>query len=151
MMKKIVKLLLCFIILFTLAGCSNKKGMSASEFEKKLNNDGYYVSDITNENIGSKTKKVLIANNKKYQVEYYEYKDKTSCKDAYKSNKKLFKRYKKKSSKENETNAKDYDFYSLDLDDEYLAIARSGNTLIYTWANKEYKKDLQKLFKKLNY
>lgn len=151
MMKKIAKIFICIIVILSFTACSNKKGVTAKEFNDVLNKDGYYISDITSDNLGSVTKKVLIATNKKYQIEFFEYKDNKSAKDAYKTNKAMFKRYKKKSSKQKETNDKDYDFYSLDLKDEYLAIARSKNTLIYTWSNNEYKNKIKKVFKKLNY
>lgn len=150
-MKKILYSVLCLFLLMSLCACSNKKGISTIDFKDTLKSEGYYVTDITNDVDGNDFKVALLANNKKYQIEYYEFKDEKKAKKAYESNKKMFENYKKKDSKEKEKTKTNYSFYSLKTTDTYYSASRSGKTLIYTQANSEYSKELKKLFNKLNY
>ena len=110
----------------------------------------FYVNKSTNPS-GDTIKTILFANNKKFQIEFYEFKTEKYAKDAYNSNKKMFKNYKKKNSKEKETSSDNYNYYFLDETDTYYSVSRSGKTLLYTQSNSIYKKDIKNIFKELNY
>ena len=149
-MKKILVLLTFVLFSFMLTGCSNKNGITKEEFKKKMIQKNFYVNKSTNPS-GDTIKTILFANNKKFQIEFYEFKTEKYAKDAYNSNKKMFKNYKKKNSKEKETSSDNYNYYFLDKTDTYYSVARSGKTLLYTQSNSIYKKDIKNIFKELNY
>ena len=145
-MKKMLVLLSFVLLSFMLTGCSDKSGITKEDFKKKMTQKNFYVNKSTSPS-GDTIKTILFANNKKFQIEFYEFKTEKYAKEAYNSNKKMFKNYKKKNSKEKETSGDSYNYYFLDTTDTYYSVARSGKTLLYTQSNSTYKKDIKKIFK----
>ena len=81
-MKKILVLLTFVLFSFMLTGCSNKNGITKEEFKKKMIQKNFYVNKSTNPS-GDTIKTILFANNKKFQIEFYEFKTEKYAKDAY--------------------------------------------------------------------
>lgn len=147
-MKKIIKLLIILPLLFVLTGCQDKKVLNADEITKKMGELGFLVSDGTEMFEDEDIIKVLSFNNGKYQIEYHEYKTEEKAKESYKGNKNYFDLETKKGK---ETSEKNYDKYVQSTKEEYHALTRVGNTFIYVSANVEYKSEIDKVLKELNY
>lgn len=147
-MKKIIKLLIILPLLFVLTGCQDKKALNADEITKKMGELGFLVSDGTEMFEDEDIIKVLSFNNGKYQIEYHEYKTEEKAKESYKGNKNYFDLEAKKGK---ETSKKNYDKYVQSAKEEYHALTRVGNTFLYVSASIEYKDEIEKVLKELNY
>ena len=150
-MKKIISIVFMMVILLTLSGCSSKKGSTPEKFETFMKDQNFYVNTITNEVIAENMKVSKIADNKKYQIEYFEFSSVKDGKNAFNSNKSIIEKSKGKNAKEKTKQSGEYNFYSYSTSDQYACIARSGKTLVYVYSTSEYKKEINKIFKKLNY
>lgn len=150
-MKKIFSFVILLLVIITVSGCSNKNGATEKEFNNIMKKNGFYVEDISESLIGDNVKKVVLATGGTYQIEYYVFTSEDSAKNSFKSNKKIFKNYVKKNTKVKTTSKNNYDFYSVETSSNYGAIARSGKTLLYTWSKSFNKKDIKKMYNKLNY
>ena len=93
-------------------------------------------------------KSVITANNGKYQIEFFTFNSKKNAKEAYNTNVKSFLANKNVKKEKNEDN---YDKFTQELSDTYNVVIRLDNTLLYSSINLEYKNDLNKIIKKLNY
>lgn len=147
-MKKISKVLIICFIAILLSGCTEKKALNETMITDKLSNEGFIISDLTNLMEDDDILKVIVANNSKYSIEYYKFEDDKKAKEAYKNNKSMF-----QNKKENGKEKKDetYEKYTQELSDTYNSLTRVGNTLIYASVNIEYKNDLKKVLKNINY
>ena len=147
-MKKITKLLMFLFIIVLLSGCGSKKVLKTSDIKSKLSNLGFTTTDVTSYMEDKNIKSVITANNGKYQKEFYTFNSKKNAKEAYKTNVKSFLANKKDKKEKNEDN---YDKFIQELSDTYNVVIRLDNTLLYGSVNLEYKKDLNKVIKNLNY
>ena len=150
-MKKIIKVFLVTLIVILLTGCSSRKGSTPEEFKKIMSNKGYYVNDITKQAFEKNIKASLTANNKKYQVEYYEYSSNKDAKNAYKVDVDMLKSGKNDKQTKKNSDSDNYSSYKVETKDKYSYVAVSGKTLIYIWADIEYKKEIEKIINDLNY
>ncbi len=150
-MKRMFNVLLIVMLSFVLVGCSSKEGSTAKEFESIMGEMDFYVNTITNDVSASNLKVAMIADNKKFQIEYLEFTTKKDAKSAFDSNKKIMIKNKTKKSSETQKTVGDYNSYCIETEDRYSCVASSKTTLIYTSSNVEYKKDIKKIMKKLNY
>ena len=151
MMKKVIKYVLVIVILITLTACSSKKGVDSKQFESIMRSENFYVSNVTSEVMAENMKNAIFASNNKYQIEYYEFASKNDGELAFKSNKNIIDNSKSEKSKTKEITINNYNFYSIDTEDKYMCVSRSGSRLVYVYANIEYKKDIKKILSKLNF
>lgn len=148
-MKKYIKVLSILLMLIILTACSSEKvSLNKKQFSEKISNLGFIVSDNTSFMEDDTIRTSISAHNGKYQIEYYIFKDKKRAEEAYESNKKYFEGNKKKGKEEK---AETYTKYVQELSDTYNTLERVDNTLFYASINVEYKKDLKKVLKELNY
>ena len=148
-MKKYIKLLSLVLIVFLITACGEEKvKLDTKRFTEKISNLEFVVSDNTKLIEDKTIKGAYSAHNGKYQIEFYIFKDEKRAKEAYTSNKKYLENNKKK-GKEKEDNT--YSKYVQELTDTYNVLTRVEDTLIYASVNIEYKKDLKKVLKELNY
>ena len=147
-MKKIIKILMFLFIIVALSGCGSKKVIKPSDVQNKLSSLGFSINDITNYMEDKNIKSVITANNGKYQIEFFTFNSKKNAKEAYNTNVKSFLANKNVKKEKNEDN---YDKFTQELSDTYNVVIRLDNTLLYSSINLEYKNDLNKIIKKLNY
>lgn len=148
-MKKIFTLLMIAACLVTLCGCGKKESLKESEISKKLSNMGFNVTDVTDRMEDSNISIVKTANNGKYQIEYYVFKNKENTKTAFDSNVALFEE--DKEHKGRQKNKDNYDRYDQKNDYYYNVVSRVDNILIYVSINKDYKNDVKKVLNKLGF
>lgn len=147
-MKKIIKILMFLFIIVALSGCGSKKVLKPSDVQNKLSSLGFSINDITNYMEDKNIKSVITANNGKYQIEFFTFNSKKNAKEAYNTNVKSFLANTNVKKEKNEDN---YDKFTQELSDTYNVVIRLDNTLLYSSINLEYKNDLNKIIKKLNY
>ena len=147
-MKRFLNLFVLILLVVILSACTQKKAHSTKEISDKLSNNGFIITDVTNQKEDSNINYVASANNGKFQIEYYVFVDVDNAKKAYESNKASFENNKTKGK---EKEAETYQKYTQELSDTYNLIARIDNTLIYSSVNIEYKKVLNKVIKDLGY
>ncbi len=147
-MKKIIKILMFLFIIVALSGCGSKKVLKPSDVQNKLSSLDFSINDITNYMEDKNIKSVITANNGKYQIEFFTFNSKKNAKEAYNTNVKSFLANKNVKKEKNEDN---YDKFTQELSDTYNVVIRLDNTLLYSSINLEYKNDLNKIIKKLNY
>ena len=135
-------------IIVALSGCGSKKVLKPSDVQNKLSSLGFSINDITNYMEDKNIKSVITANNGKYQIEFFTFNSKKNAKEAYNTNVKSFLANKNVKKEKNEDN---YDKFTQELSDTYNVVIRLDNTLLYSSINLEYKNDLNKIIKKLNY
>lgn len=145
---KRIKVISLILVVILLSACS-KVALTEKELDSKLAELNYSVVDVTNELEDASIKCVKTANNGKYQIEYYIFKDKKLSKNAYKNDIKPLKENKKYKGKEK--NKDNYDMYEQQTDDLYNKVVRIDNTIIYVSVGKLYKKDVKKTLSKLGY
>lgn len=148
-MKKIGKILLVIIILLSFSACGKTTKISEKELEKKLFKMNFTTKDVTSEMEDSSIKKVILATNNKLQVEYYVFKNEDNAKTAYNTNVKNLKLDKDAKLKENNKN--NYSKCRQTSKNMYIVIVRTGNTMIYSSSNVNYKSDVNKTMRKLGY
>lgn len=148
-MKKYIKILIIVSLVIFLTACSGpKKPLDKNTAMDLLANEGFVVSDNVSYMEDKTIKTALSGHNGKYQIEYYIFDSEKRAKEAYNGNKKSFDANEKK-AKEKKKDA--YNKYTQELTDTYNVLVRVDNTLIYASINIEYKKDLNKVLKELNY
>jgi len=149
-MKKSIKVLIAFVLIVLLSGCGAKKGLSKKEINNKLFGLGFDIYDVTDKIEDKSVKTVLSANYKgKYQIEYYAFDNEDSAEKAFKSNKNEL--IKSNGDKGKTKSGSNYDRYIQQLSDKYIVVTRVDNTLVYVFSNIDYKKDIKKVLKKINY
>ena len=148
-MKKFIKLLVILPVIFILTGCGKDKTIiKSNDMSKKMGELGFLVSDGTEMFEDEEILKVLSFNNGKYQMEYHEYKTEEKAKESYNGNKNYFDLENKKGK---ETKKDNYDKYVQETKEEYHSLTRVGNTFLYVSASIEYKDEIEKVLKELNY
>lgn len=148
-MKKLIRILVAIVIMISVTACTQGKKLTEGELESKLIKMDFILSDITNEMEDSSVKKVMVANNNKIQIEYYVFKSEESAKEAYQTNLETLKENKKYKVEEKKNN--NYSKSTQTTDNLYNVIVRTGDTMIYSSVNVNYKSDINKVIKKLGY
>ncbi len=97
----------------------------------------------------SNIKVAKTANNKKYQFEYYIFKNEKLAKKAYKNNSQSFK-YNTK-YKGSETNNDDFEKYVQKTDVYYNRVERIKDTVVYVSISLNHKSDVKKVLSKVGF
>ncbi len=148
-MKVLSKVLLVLAILFTLTACGKKEEITANDFNQIMREEGFYVTDISDEMEDTNISNVYTANNKEFQIEFYVFKSNDIAKQAYESNKDMFVQNKDYEGKEKSDD--DYNEYTQETEDYYNVLKRVGKTLLYASVNVDYKGDVKSAINKLGY
>lgn len=148
-MKVLSKVLLVLAILFTLTACGKKEEITANDFNQIMREEGFYVTDISDEMEDTNISNVYTANNKEFQIEFYVFKSNDIAKQAYESNKDMFVQNKDYEGKEKSDD--DYNEYTQETEDYYNVLKRVGKTLLYASVNVDYKVDVKSAINKLGY
>lgn len=147
-MKKTYKILALILILLLVCGCDKKQSLNKEEITNELSSNGFIITDITDRMEDDNITAVLVANNSKYSIEYYRFKDNKSASESFKNNKKLFENYSRNGKEKTKDN---YNTYTQEIENKYNLLIRVDNTLIYASINNEYKSDLNKVLKNIGY
>lgn len=149
-MKKFVKIFICFMLVITLCGCGSKKALSKDKMNSKLYSLGFDVYDVSDK-IEDKSVKTLLSANYRgnFQIEYYEFKNKDDAKKVFDADKKEL--IKSNGDKGKTKEGSNYDRFVQQISDKYAVVTRIDNTLIYVFANVDYKKDIKSNLKKIGY
>ena len=148
-MKKYIKIVIVLLVVLILTGCEDKKtALNQKQITDKLYKLEFFVDDNTKLMEDSTMRTALSAYNSKYQIEYYIFKDEKRAKEAFQDNKKYFDNNGKKGK---EKTKKNYSKYVQELSDTYNVLTRVDNTLLYISSNIEYKSNIKKVLKELNY
>lgn len=151
--KNIIGILLILVISLFTTGCGSKKTISAEQFKEKLEAKNFILSDASNQFANyDYIKQVYIAQNpnKTYQIEYYFFADASRAKNFYEHNKGIFKKIGTVRSNSEITIA-NHSKYSQTAGGKFSVISRIENTVIYVNVNTEYKDEVTKILKELNY
>lgn len=148
-MKVLSKVLLVLAILFTLTACGKKEEITANDFNQIMREEGFYVTDISDDMEDTNISNVYTANNKEFQIEFYVFKSNDIAKQAYESNKDMFVQNKDYEGKEKSDD--DYNEYTQETEDYYNVLKRVGKTLLYASVNVDYKGDVKSAINKLGY
>lgn len=148
-MKVLSKVLLVLAILLTLTACGKKEEITANDFNQIMREEGFYVTDISDDMEDTNISNVYTANNKEFQIEFYVFKSNDIAKQAYESNKDMFVQNKDYEGKEKSDD--DYNEYTQETEDYYNVLKRVGKTLLYASVNVDYKGDVKSAINKLGY
>lgn len=140
-MKKILTILIALVCMVSLTACTEKKHINESQIDNTLTKLGFYINDITESMEDSNILVAKTANNKKYQFEYYIFKNEKLAKTAYINNSKSFKYNTKYKGKEK--NKENYEEYIQKTDTNYNRVERINNTLVYVSISLNHKNDVK--------
>ncbi|MBP3920364.1 MAG: hypothetical protein J6D28_02245 [Bacilli bacterium] len=150
--KKIILGLLTLIITICLTGCGNKTKLTAESFKTKMEENNYKVEEATNQFAKyNYVKKVYIALNENYQIEYYELENEEKAKTFYNNNKGIFEKSKENGYSQTNGEFGNYAKYTLKTAGKYKVVSRIDNTVIYLNADEQYKKEIKEILKTIGY
>lgn len=150
MRKRISVLFVCAISL-TILLCScgkNKTVMSADDFAKTLEGEGYTLLEATNQFDEGALKVCWLAMKDDVQIEFYVCNSEADAKAAYEDNKESAKG---SSGSHKEVSLKNYSEYSSTYDGNYYVISRIDDTFIYVEVPEENKKEVNRILDKIGY
>lgn len=152
-LKVILMSFICVIILFTVAGCGDKKTIAFNNFKTKMEANGYIVSDVTTQSSDNYVEKAFLALDKdsKYQIEFYNLSNEDNAKQFFNSNKAIFEESKSSEAIETSESTENSAKYTLEVNGKYKVISRVDNTVIYIDANATYKSAIEAALKKIEY
>ena len=145
---------ICFIMLFTITGCGNKKALTASDFKSKMETNGYIVQDATSQmSEYDYIQQVYIAINSDYtyQIEFYELSDNDYAARFFNNNKSIFEDSKSSGAVETSVNIGNHAKYSLTTDGKFKVVSKIDNTVIYLNVDEDYKSSVKDVLKDLGY
>lgn len=151
--RNIIFGVICFLMLFVLTGCGNKKAITAGDFKTKTEQLNYTTTNITSRYASyNYIKEAIIAQNSAgYQVEFYVLDNVGNATSMFNTNKTTFESYKGSVSTESSTNIGNYSSYTLTSSGYYMHLCRVDNTLLYIKVKETYKDSVKSLIKQLGY
>lgn len=148
-MKK--KIMICVMLVCTLflTGCLKKTKINVSSFEDTLKEEGYVVEIASKDYLTNDTKSMASAASKNgYSINYIEYYDDDKAKDFFDE---TYDKYENSCNIKTETNGTNYNTFKCDTGEEYIAITRVENTVVFALSSKDNKDDIKKILKKIKY
>ncbi len=157
-MKKIKKYFLAITLVLSMilmSGCSKKVAITAEDFNKKMVEKGYKVSDTTNNLSNVKVLKksfLAIDSDYRYQIEFYELKSEEDAKTMFKKNKDNIEDSKGSVVKKQiSINTDNYDKYTVITNGKHYVVIRVGNTMIFANNDEMYEKEIKSIVDLLGY
>ena len=154
-MKKFKRVFGFFMVVFILmlsTGCKNKKEMFIEDFKKKMESNGYYVQEVTNQFSNyNYINKVYIAQSKDktFQIEFYSMNNDESAISFYEHNKSILES--NVTSSKTSVNVANYMKFSQTSNGKYSVVSRIGKSVLYVNANDKYKTEIKKVLNELGY
>ena len=149
--KKLSLFLLVLLLCVSLVGCGEKVAKTPEEFNDFMESKDFTVADST---LFSQTvvtaKTVLTALNDNYEIDFYELNCEETSKEFYNLNKEAFKS-EDSSNFSTEVNGFNFDYFEMANDSGFRLTSRIDNTVLYCYTEVEYKDEIIKLVKELDY
>lgn len=130
------------LFVFVSCGCS-KKSLSPTEFTRKMKNQKYTVTDLSNEK-----NKAILADGEHYSIYYYQFDSDELAKKALEHEIILLKEM---NNDVKETNTDNSEIYVIESNGFYIVYSRIDNTYVYISAPKKYKDEVTKILKNIGY
>lgn len=145
------KLFLFLFFLIGLTGCVKKEPLEPSTFQKKVEEKGYAVQDITDQKDMEATSVALLALHSDYEIEFYKLNSEGNAISMYNMLQTKIEKEKKAHAKEKERKNKHMQSYILETDMLYVVLSRIDNTILYGSTSTEHKKMLEEDIQSLGY
>ncbi len=159
--KNIIKICsLLIVLMFIVTGCEkfnldSKNAITPEEFKNKMEIKGYIVEDSTNEfSEQDNVNKVYYAKNeeKKYQIEYFQFSDKKIAIDFFETSEAIIEQYKSLNYYNVATiNLINYSVYELNSNGNYGIVSRVDNTVIRSLTISKYGSEINIVLYDLGY
>lgn len=153
-MNKLMSIIACLALIFSLAGCGNKKAITVDEFQSIMSDEGYTVQnakDQFSEYEYVKDVYIAIDNSSSEQIEFYQLSDDDNAVSFFNNNKQIFEKSKSANSTETSVSIGNNSKYTLTTNGKYKIVSRIDNTVIYADVNEQYKNQVNNILKKLGY
>lgn len=149
-MNKIVGLLMLGLII-GLCGCSSKTPATLDEFTKTVKDAGYEIMDVSARNDANIAKAVIIAyKHQDHRMEFFILTSEENAVGTFARNKTRLEAMEGGNTNTSVT-ASNYNSYTLTTKDQFYALYRVADTMIYLRVPKDDKKAVTELIKSLGY
>lgn len=149
--KNIFFISILVLFSFMLAGCNEKEKLTTGNFKTKMEEQGYIVTDATNQFDTTTIDTVYIGVKNNYQIEFYTVPTDSQAITAFEQNKTNFQVNKTDTSIETSSSKDNYAKYTLETDTTYYVTSRVNNTYIFIKTDKQNKSDVDETLKNLGY
>ena len=151
-LKKILLCVICFVMLFTVTGCS-KTATTTSSFKSTMEGKGFVVADVTSQYADTYVKEATVARkDDNYQIEFYLLDSEDSARNMFSKNKNSWESEADGSfSSKLETNIGNYNTLAITNNGKYKYLCRVDSTLIYLNVDEQYKDEVKKIIDELGY
>lgn len=148
-MIEMKKILFFLFLLGGLVGCQKKEPLEPNTFQKKVEEKGYVVQDITDQKDREVTTIALLALHSDYEIEFYKLNSKESALSMYNMIRTKLEKEKKIHAKIKKNH--NYQSYILETDQIYAVVSKIDNTILYGSTSTSHKKMLEEDIKSLGY
>ncbi len=150
--KGLLVSVICFIMLFIITGCGNKKAISTDTFKTNAEGEGFTVTDVQAQYSSyGYINQATVAAKDGYQIEFFVLSDSTYAKSMFDTNKAILENINGNNKTKTEINMSNYNKYTVSTSTNYGYLSRIDNTLIFINASNDKKDDIKKFVKKLGY
>ena len=150
-MMKLLKSSLLILFLLSITGCGMKKVMYEKEFKEFFKDTDYVVMDVDDKVDSSDVLNAIVAikSDDSYKIEYYLFKDSSSSRTTYYNNRDYIKENVDGIRKE--ISGKNYQAFYFTNNEFYKVVERVDNSLIFINADRNYKREIDKLLESMGY
>jgi len=149
--KNLIKICLCFLILFGLTGCINKEKITKEVFNSVTESYNLNVIDRTEEYNDDILISYVYSSNDEYFIEYYELNNEENAIKLYDQNVYEMENSKGANYSESFLNGNNCQSYAVTANGKYTYISRVENTIVFSEVKKEYKDKIKEIVKDLGY
>lgn len=147
----ILGIIIIVVVSLLTTGCIFYNVLDTSEFKEHFGALGYTTTDTEKGLYESKTYIVASKSDVPYKIEYYEFNDEIEAKKVYKKYKDSIADYITSESKNLETTGAVFSRTIAESDNEYIAICRVKNTLIFIVGTQDFQSEIEKLLEDIKY
>ena len=151
MKKRMLNIILSFVMLFAITGCGSKVVITDSDFKSKAESYNYEVGDVTNDYTAGSVEKVLAINLSNGEMYFYIFSDNSEAANFFNEGKDYYQNYKSGTSSEVSSAMGNYSKYALTSDGYYLYICRVDNTVVAAKVKESSKDEVKAFIKELGY
>ncbi len=144
---KVIPLMLAFVIMLLLPGCSVRKPVSAANFKKEAEKEGFTVSEKTSSDVGAESYLIASKKGSDTKIVYLSFGSASSAHDGYTAAiGDLI-----PSGGKNVVDSDTYNKYTVSKGELYYAVTRMDDTVIYCSAVTSQKDEADNFMKAVNY
>ncbi len=138
------------IICLVTTGCLFYNVLDSDDFKKNFQDLGYTITDNNEPKYDADTS-LVASKGDSYNIEYYEFKNETEAKIAYQNYKKNISSYITADAQNNETTGAVFSKMLTESPNEFIAVSRVKNTLIFIKSTPNEKNNIINLLKDIRY